>query len=205
MKTPRKASSGTPEERSGGATNASAPKIHLRDLSRSLPMALMRGREAVMQYFRPHHRAHGITEQQWRVLRVLYKSGDLEIAELARQSVLMPPSLSRILRDLEAAKMVKRRVVHTDLRRSVISISPPGLEMLSKIAPLSEASFSEIAHLFGEERLDQLFDLLYELERKLKKQPGRSASKEKGSAAPRPRKAGARSKSSVRRTVGERP
>ncbi len=153
-----------------------------------------------MQYFRPHHRAHGITEQQWRVLRVLYKSGDLEIAELARQSVLMPPSLSRILRDLEAAKMVKRRVVHTDLRRSVISVSPVGLEMLSKIAPLSEASFAEIAHLFGEERLDQLFDLLYELERKLKKQPGQP-SKE---VVPAARKAGARQKASGRRSVADR-
>ena len=166
-------------------------------------MALMRAREAVMQYFRPHHRAHGITEQQWRVLRVLYKSGDLEIAELARQSVLMPPSLSRILRDLEAAKMVKRRMVHTDLRRSVISISPAGLDMLSKIAPLSEASFSEIAHLFGEERLDQLFDLLYELERKLKRQPGQNAKED--AAAPPPRRGGSRQKPAGRRSVAERP
>jgi homoprotocatechuate degradation regulator HpaR len=149
--------------------NGDKPKIHLRDLSRSLPMALMRAREAVMQYFRPHHREHGITEQQWRVLRVLYKSGDLEAAELARQSVLMAPSLSRILRDLERTKMVNRRVVRTDLRRSVISISPAGLEMLAKIAPLSEASFAEITDLFGEQKLDQLFGLLYELERKLKK------------------------------------
>jgi len=167
MKTPRNAApAGARKERANGT----APKIPLRDISRSLPMALMRAREAVMQYFRPHHRLHGITEQQWRVLRVLYKSGDLEIAELARQAVLMPPSLSRILRDLEAARMVNRRVVRTDLRRSIISISPAGLEMLAKIAPLSEASFAEIQHLFGEQRLDQLFELLYELERRLKKQ-----------------------------------
>lgn len=143
--------------------------IPIRDLSRSLPMALMRAREAVMQYFRPHHRLHGITEQQWRVLRVLYKSGELEVAELARQTVLMPPSLSRILRDLEAAKMISRRVVRTDLRRGIISISSAGLAMLAKVAPLSEATFAEIGHLFGEQRLDQLFDLLYELERRLKK------------------------------------
>ncbi|HVW67937.1 MAG TPA: homoprotocatechuate degradation operon regulator HpaR [Steroidobacteraceae bacterium] len=173
MKTPRNPAPGTARKE---RANGDVPKIPLRDLSRSLPMALMRAREAVMQYFRPHHRLHGITEQQWRVLRVLYKSGDLEIAELARQTVLMPPSLSRILRDLEAAKMVSRRVVRTDLRRSVISIAPAGLEMLTKIAPLSEASFAEIQQLFGEQRLDQLFDLLYELERKLKKPAVQAAS-----------------------------
>ncbi len=178
------------------------PQIPLRDLSRSLPMALMRAREAVMQYFRPHHRLHGITEQQWRVLRVLYKSGDLEIAELARQSVLMAPSLSRILRDLEAAKMVSRRVVRTDLRRSVISICPAGLEMLAKIAPLSEASFAEITHLFGEQRLDQLFELLYELERKLKTPAVRSASAEPVDAAQAPARPRARAKRPARRSVG---
>jgi homoprotocatechuate degradation regulator HpaR len=89
-------------------------------------MALLCAREAVMQYFRPLHRAHGITEQQWRVLRMLNKCGDLEISELARQAVLKPPSLSRILRDLEAAGMVSRRAVARDQRRGLISITPYG-------------------------------------------------------------------------------
>ena len=141
--------------------------VAIRDLSRSLPMALMRAREAVMAYFRPHHRKHGVTEQQWRVLRVLNKAGDLEIGELARRSVLMPPSLSRILRDLEAARMVNRRPVPGDLRRSLISLSPAGRELLSKVAPLSEASFAEIAESFGERHLNQLFKLLSELESEL--------------------------------------
>ncbi len=141
--------------------------VPIRDLSRSLPMALMRAREAVMAYFRPHHRKHGVTEQQWRVLRVLNKAGDLEIGELARRSVLMPPSLSRILRDLEAARMVNRRPVPGDLRRSLISLSPAGRELLLKVAPLSEASFTEIAQAFGERHLNQLFRLLSELESEL--------------------------------------
>jgi homoprotocatechuate degradation regulator HpaR len=144
-----------------------SPQIPIRDLSRSLPMALMRAREAVMQYFRPHHRVHGVTEQQWRVLRVLNKVGALEIADLARQTVLMAPSLSRILRDLEAASIVRRRPVEGDLRRSLISLSPAGVELLAKVAPLSEASFAEINRCFGGQRLDQLFKLLSELEREL--------------------------------------
>ncbi|HWK73316.1 MAG TPA: homoprotocatechuate degradation operon regulator HpaR [Povalibacter sp.] len=143
------------------------PAIHLRDLSRSLPMALMRAREAVMMYFRPHHREHGITEQQWRVLRVLHKSGEIEIADLARETVLLAPSLSRILRDLVAAKMVNRRPVEHDLRRSLVSIGPAGVTLLAKVAPLSEASFSTIAERFGAQRLNELFGLLNELEEAL--------------------------------------
>jgi len=154
------------------AQRTSQQDIHLRDLSRSLPLALMRAREAVMQYFRPHHRQHGVTEQQWRVLRVLYRSGELETSELARQSLLLAPSLSRILRDLEATRMITRRTVASDLRRSVISITPAGVALLAKVAPLSEASFAEITARYGEVRLNQLFKKLTELEEALKRPNG---------------------------------
>lgn len=148
-------------------------KIPLRDLSRSLPLALMRARESVMQYFRPHHRAHQITEQQWRVLRVLSNRGELEATELARQSMLLAPSLTRILRDLEANRMITRRWDEADRRRSVIAIAPAGMTLLAKVAPLSEASFAEITQLYGEARLNQLFKLLAELEQSLKRpEPG---------------------------------
>ncbi|MGH7006661.1 MAG: hypothetical protein ACREIP_22160, partial [Alphaproteobacteria bacterium] len=38
----------------------------MRAFSRSLPMQLLRAREAVMQRFRPMLHQHGVTEQQWR-------------------------------------------------------------------------------------------------------------------------------------------
>jgi hypothetical protein len=41
-----------------------------RDTRRALPIALLRAREAVMVRFRPILRYHGVTEQQWRVMRV---------------------------------------------------------------------------------------------------------------------------------------
>ena len=45
--------------------------LPMRTFSQSLPMALLRAREAVMRRFRPGLRCHGVTEQQWRVLRAL--------------------------------------------------------------------------------------------------------------------------------------
>lgn len=150
----------------------------------------MRAREAVMQYFRPHHRRHGVTEQQWRVLRVLYKSGELETTELARQALLLAPSLTRILRDLEATKMIHRRWLETDRRRSVIGISATGVALLAKVAPLSEASFAQITRLYGEDRLTELFRLLKELEEALK----RPEEHEEAATAPARRRAGRKTK-----------
>ena len=51
---------------------------------RALPIALLEAREAVMSRFRPMLATHDITEQQWRVLRVLAEAGPLEATELAR-------------------------------------------------------------------------------------------------------------------------
>ena len=41
------------------------------DTRRSLPIALLRARETVMHRFRPLLASHDLTEQQWRVIRVL--------------------------------------------------------------------------------------------------------------------------------------
>src|SRR5690348_17254532 len=84
-------------------------RVPMRDFSRSLPMALLRARESVMRHFRPSLRAHGLTEQQWRILRALASSGDIEVTELARLAYLLGPSLSRILRDLEARRLIADR------------------------------------------------------------------------------------------------
>ncbi len=136
----------------------------LRAYSRSLPMALLRAREAVMQQFRPTLRRHGVTEQQWRVLRALHSRNGLEVTELARATCLLPPSLSRILRDLEARKLVERRPVDNDLRRARISIAPNGVALIEEVAPDSEAIYAEITRRFGAARLAELQGMLAALE-----------------------------------------
>ncbi len=74
----------------------------MRPFQRSLPMQLMLAREVVMQRFRPHLTAHGLTDQQWRIVRALNEVEALEIAELSRACCLHAASLSRILPKLEA-------------------------------------------------------------------------------------------------------
>ena len=83
--------------------------VPMREFSRSLPMSLLRAREAVMRHFRPSLRNHGLTEQQWRILRALTAVDTIEVTELARVAFLLGPSLSRILRDLEARDLIERR------------------------------------------------------------------------------------------------
>jgi homoprotocatechuate degradation regulator HpaR len=148
-------------------TEEAKAEILLRDFSRSLPMALMRAREATMRFFRPSLRAHGLSEQQWRVLRALAARGPAEALALARATFLLPPSLSRILRDLGKRGLIERRADASDLRRSVIAVSAAGWELIAKQAPASEAGYAEIARLFGGKRLARLQAELDALEQAL--------------------------------------
>jgi homoprotocatechuate degradation regulator HpaR len=167
-------------------------KIPMRGFSQSLPMALLRAREAVMRRFRPGLRSHGVTEQQWRILRALAHSGPLEVTALAESTFLLAPSLSRILPDLEARGYISRRQLDSDLRRAVVSLEPKGLELIAAHAPDSEGVYEDIARSFGRERLDQLFKLLRELEETLVAETESSAGREPTTARPAGRKRAAR-------------
>ena len=157
-------------KRPADPTNASAPaarQVPMRDFSRSLPMSLLRAREAVMRQFRPALREHGLTEQQWRILRALAAIEAAEVAELARTAFLLGPSLSRILRDLEARNLIERRTAKTDQRRSMVSISREGVKLMASVAPSSEAIYAEITQRYGARKLAELQDMLGELEQSL--------------------------------------
>jgi len=148
-----------------------APAVSIREFSRSLPMSLLRAREAVMRHFRASLRAHGLTEQQWRILRALTSYESIEVSELARVAYLLGPSLSRILRDLEERRLIERRTVKADLRRGIVSISDKGLRLIEAVAPSSEAIYAEITRRYGADQLAALQDLLRALETSLHDMP----------------------------------
>ncbi len=139
-------------------------KVPMRDFSQSLPMSLLRAREGVMRHFRPSLRSHDLTEQQWRILRALAASGEIEVTELARVAFLLGPSLSRILRDLEQRKLIARHLLKSDLRRNIVSITAKGLKLIEVVAPSSEAIYGEMTRRFGARKLAELQAMLHELE-----------------------------------------
>lgn len=133
----------------------------LRSFDESLPMALMRAREAVMQRFRPVLVEHQLTEQQWRVLRALADTdAPLTAGELAERTFLLGPSLSRMLVALTGRGLVERTIDDNDARRAVLRITQTGSRLVTTIAPRSEMVYDEITNQIGSAELDQLYSLL---------------------------------------------
>ena len=130
---------------------------------RSLPMALLRAREVIMAHFRPMLARHDITEQQWRVLRVLAEAGPLEATELANRASILPPSLTRIIKAMEERQFITRNRVKDDGRRALLAISPPGLALIEDLSPERAAIYEAIEQRYGAEQQEHLLDLLESL------------------------------------------
>ena len=60
--------------------------IPIRGFNQSLPMMLLKAREAAMSRFRPMLRKHNLTEQRWRVIRVIYEHNHIDAGELAEKA-----------------------------------------------------------------------------------------------------------------------
>ena len=67
----------------------------------SLTIALMQAREVAMTYFRPIVKQHNLTEQQWRIVRVLVENPSMDFHELAAATCILRPSLTGILTRME--------------------------------------------------------------------------------------------------------
>lgn len=115
-----------------------------------------------MTSFRPMLKRHGLTETQWRVIRVLADAPDIETGDLATASFLLSPSLTRILQHLERDGLLLRRQDATDQRKSLFKLSAKGLRLFQKVAPESEALYRQMERKFGAERLEELYTLLAE-------------------------------------------
>lgn len=126
-------------------------------------MALLRARELIMAHFRPMLARHDLTEQQWRVLRVLAEAGPLEATELANQASILPPSLTRIIKALVARKFITRSRVKGDSRRARLAIGAPGLALIEELAPERVAIYDAIERRYGIEEHNRLLDLLERL------------------------------------------
>lgn len=137
-------------------------KTSLRKFEKSLPIALLRSREATTRLFKPFIDSHDLTMPQWRVLRALAEAEALDAKTLAERCVILPPSLTRIFRCLTQRGLIAQ-VNCNDARRHMVQLTDTGRALFEEVVEESEPSYRRLADAFGAERLDTLLDLLNDL------------------------------------------
>jgi homoprotocatechuate degradation regulator HpaR len=126
-------------------------------------MQLVRAREALMQRFRPHLHEHGLTDQQWRILRALAETKAVEIGELSERCCIHPASLSRILPKLDTAGLTTRRLHAGDKRKIMISLTLPGRRLVENVTPRADAVYAAVGRSLGIKRLRETYRVLDDL------------------------------------------
>jgi homoprotocatechuate degradation regulator HpaR len=127
---------------------------------RNLPLLLLQAREEVIARFRPMLNAHGITEQQWRIVRALMETGPLEPREIGELCRISSPSLAGVLARMEELGYIKRKRLDHDQRRVRVSLAPRSRALAARMAPRIEATYRDIEAAIGAEFTVQLFDTL---------------------------------------------
>jgi homoprotocatechuate degradation regulator HpaR len=135
----------------------------LPSTQRSLPIALIRARENVMTPIRQMLSESGLTEQQWRVLRVLDEYGALEPSQLAKHAALLLPSQTRIVQSMAQKGLVERREHRNDRRRTVIEITAAGQAIINDNAVKAAEIAAQIRDKIGPRRFETLLDILDDL------------------------------------------
>lgn len=135
-------------------------RARLAPTSRSLPFALIRAREVLLVPLRRMLAEAGVSEPQWRILRVLIEVGPMSGQELARSACLQPASVSRILQTMVERGYVARVQDAGNRRRQVVSICPAGQAIIETHARTSRQITDTIAQRFGPDKYAQLLDLL---------------------------------------------
>lgn len=106
-----------------------------------------------------------LTEQQWRVLRVVQESGGIDPTQISDQACLLLPSLTRILQKLDDKGLISRERDTVDRRRQVIRITAAGEEIIEANIAASLALVARTREQMGEERYEALLDLLNDLDK----------------------------------------
>ena len=130
---------------------------------RNLPRLLLQARESVMAHTRPSLREHGLSDQQWRVLRVLGEHGTVETGRVAREAFILGPSLTGVLTRMERDGLVQRERDPADQRRSVVEATARGLKLVQKLSRTIEEHYGWMEQSIGKQKLAELYDLLDEV------------------------------------------
>jgi homoprotocatechuate degradation regulator HpaR len=130
---------------------------------RNLPLLLLHARESVIAHFRPILNAHGVTEQQWRIVRALLERGPLEPRQIGEVCRVSSPSLAGVLARMDDLGLVQRERLAHDQRRVRVSLTARSRALAHAMAPQIEAVYQAIEAHIGSEFIERFYATLDDL------------------------------------------
>jgi len=129
----------------------------------SLPLQLIKARDVTLDYFRPVLSEYEVTVQQWRVMRLIHAYDEIDFTTLSKESCILSPSLTGIINRLEKQEYVCKIKSDVDQRRVNIRLTEKAQALVKVMRVDIDKQYVKLKAKFGEERYNQLSELLEEL------------------------------------------
>ncbi len=116
----------------------------MQEFEQSLPMMLYRAIDTILPRFRRIFSEYGLTETQWRVLRVLWDRQSATLKELAAATLIPAPSLVGVVDRLTQQSLVERVRDEEDRRQVFILATLEGRKLEALVSPAVEDAYAEL-------------------------------------------------------------
>jgi DNA-binding MarR family transcriptional regulator len=100
-----------------------------------VPYLLRRISDSLIDRFTAGLTPHGITLHMWRIIAVLHGRGPTRFHVLVSQTLIEPPTLSRLLKELRAKRYVTRTSSEVDARGVLITPTKKALNLVEELTP----------------------------------------------------------------------
>src|SRR6202162_142218 len=140
----------------------SNPPENFRSREQQATLCLLRTADAVKRRFAQVIEPHGITTQQYNVLRILRGAGPggLPTLTIGERMIEQTPGTTRLVDRLERKGLVTRTHCPTDRRRVFCRITDKGLELLIELDEPVNRCDAHAAYALASEDLASLIALL---------------------------------------------
>lgn len=116
-----------------------------------------------MHFFRPVLADNDLTEQQWRILRVIDTKGSIDFSTLSKETCILSSSLTGIISRLEKQGLVTKQKSAHDGRQFYIHMTDKATALVEQLRPQIEDQYVALKQALGENKYEQLSNLLNEL------------------------------------------
>ncbi len=125
-------------------------------------LAILRTADLIRRRMTEVIEPHGVTMQQYNVLRILRGAGDepLPTLEIAERMIEQTPGITRLLDRLEAKSLVVRERCPHDRRLVHCRITVEGLELLERMDDAVHSADDEMVAMLAPAELDALTGML---------------------------------------------
>ena len=143
--------------------NGEAKQKHLvHSRQQAAVVSILRTANYLRRFSSPVFDQHGITWQQYNVLRILRGAGlgGLPTLDIAERMIEQAPGITRLLDRLEGKKFVRRERPSDNRRQVLCYITKLGLDLLRELdSPVREQD-NQVLHRLNESEIEELIRLL---------------------------------------------